>query len=1218
VRLLWKTTCTAHPKVVHVYLSMERGNYMKRYFSLFLCMILISLSAPIVAQATSAYTQATATTEQKSYPKNLGNGQYDMMLNGGMELVQENGSPSDWGFSHPVPATGAYCMTATGNDAKEGKNYAVISGKAGGRIYFSQNFTNLLPNEYYTFRGYMRKISGASNPTLNITFQAKSGSTYAHLQTLYHTPALGSDWTLVEYTFCTHAETARVLFVIRLDGEAEFHVDDTHMIGLPNREVLTLVSFKETIDQEAATRAKIEKTYAGAGDGSTVPGQPENIVSNGALESSNGTSFSGWGPSHSGYLSVASDASHDGSDCAHITVPANVGLKHPYYAQISNIVGGATYEISYWYKVVSGGADVCIKLECYSDRSLPGAVSLGGWHIGTSINDGQWHQYKGYFIPPDSATEASVLARMLQRTESEISEAYIDDVVIRMVQPPEPLNFSTDGIFYYTDETVGTMSTSINLQYYSQLANTKIDFEILDGESVLWQNKGVISQNGQASSGEFPLSLLEKKEHTYLAKATLYNTDNTVMEVKVQQIFRYDRPQYLGADGVYMQNGTTPFYPIYAYHVGADAYQKVAEAGVNLVQIGSADTAEYAVSALDAAEEAGIMGFICLYYDMKPAGHVDNIERTIRILSDSRIQNHPALYGYGVMDEVFLGLADPQQDMENSYRLIRMLDKKRPIITMEAVSNYYDECGKYVDVLCIDPYSSAAGKNASTSTEIARAAVRYKKPVYSLLETYYNTHGRFPLPEDGRNNNYQALIAGANAVGYFSISDSDVGANGEAVAIWDARDGGKLWNALVTFGQKEKDLAYDHYVFDKSPEFNEERLSDYWYSSWVVNNKLYMVVLGMKEGQSKTVSIPLESFSGDIRLGAYTARVIAGRENASDFSGNGTLNLTISGVEAVLFEITPQAGTVDFSSLYTTSFEDLEGHNWARQQIHRIGAQNIMVGKSDWEFAPGEAISKAELAEVFGRALNTTVSGNNSSDTVTLTEALALCRTALHAVFTDEKAAALATLDVAATLRGALERWGVSMGSTVTRAHAAALADRLLYWKDNADAVNAISGFTIEEADALVATLLNSQSTGTKSGAGWYMPVGDAVFVQNISGSAAAIPLANGGSYGQILGGNTTLTVSQSASSASLPAYGFALVRISQDLVGGFYIGNVSEKHLRPGITYTVRGGVAAEYTQYGSVKELLECYMDGQQLTVEDDANIKLFTWDELMRPVQ
>ena len=105
---------------------------MKRKIALVLCALLLSMLFPALVQA--AYTEALPTENREAYPSKLGDGVYNLLLNGDMELVDESGVPVGWEPSHQIKKEGAFFLTASG-DAKDGENFAVISGKEGGRVH---------------------------------------------------------------------------------------------------------------------------------------------------------------------------------------------------------------------------------------------------------------------------------------------------------------------------------------------------------------------------------------------------------------------------------------------------------------------------------------------------------------------------------------------------------------------------------------------------------------------------------------------------------------------------------------------------------------------------------------------------------------------------------------------------------------------------------------------------------------------------------------------------------------------------------------------------------------------------------------------------------------------------------------------------------------------------------------------------------------------------
>ncbi len=933
-------------------------------------------SAALTAPADNKYEQAETDAVQTISATVEENGTFNLLQNGDFETVSSSGLPTGWALTGGAVYSEA--MTAKG-DAPSGENFLRFFGDSSS-IYVSTIITNVIAEETYHFSAYIRKMAGTKGtPQISLIHQKPSGNSHATIETIYENFSVKEDtWEKVEKDVEIPAETTRTIILVRLIGGGELHWDNIKFVGNMVGNTGFSVLFRNMLAEEAKTSQTVTKELGDPNEESEpFPGQPDNILENGSFDENNGKTITSWSISdaHSSYGSIVPGGGHDGGDAIRLQVPTTDGLKNPFYKQNVKIVGGAEYQVSFWYKIPEGvTGSPAIKLEYFMDSSLPGAGSCGEKYVSPSaIKDGQWHRAHLKVYPPTNAAELSVLARLMQNAEGQPTETCIDDVAIYMTAPPSAMTLNTEQIFFYNDtlDKTATFKGNVNLSYFPELSNAMFDFQVYRQDKLVWETKDVMADAGTASA-VFPLSVLTEWEKPYCVKATMYNADGTVADVQTQNIYVYARPEYLGADGIFSKDGE-PFYPVLGYHVWESGYQKAAEAGINLVQMGAfGKDVEAAVNALDCAEEAGIKGFICLYNGMKPAGHESNIDSTIALLSDERIVNHPALYGYCVMDEVYLNIAEPEPVMEASFRLIRALDPKHPIVTMEAVSNYYADCAKFVDTLFIDPYSAAQLKNASISSDRARAAVNYLKPVYAVLETYYTTHGRWPSPEDARNNNYQALIAGADAVGYFSISDADIdpetGKN--SVAIWDARDGGALYNALREYGTREKQITYDHFVFNKSPEFNEFRGDEYWYSSWVADGSVYMVVLGMKLDQKKEVCIPLESFAGDVKIGAYTAEVIAGR-SAETIRGNGTFDMTVNGIEAVLYKITPDE-PVDFSPLGITKFEDLENHNWARQQIAHLDSLGIVDGRSDWEYAPAENITRAEFAAFLVRTLGLT------------------------------------------------------------------------------------------------------------------------------------------------------------------------------------------------------------------------------------------------------
>ena len=76
----------------------------------------------------------------------------------------------------------------------------------------------------------------------------------------------------------------------------------------------------------------------------------------------------------------------------------------------------------------------------------------------------------------------------------------------------------------------------------------------------------------------------------------------------------------------------------------------------------------------------------------------------------------------------------------------------------------------YADVMILDPYHPAVGAEVYEDIALMLAKLPNKKPVMTLLQTYTNYSFHFNTPDDVRNNNYQALLAGIDGLGYFRSS----------------------------------------------------------------------------------------------------------------------------------------------------------------------------------------------------------------------------------------------------------------------------------------------------------------------------------------------------------------------------------------------------------------------------------------------------------------
>lgn len=872
----------------------------------------------------------------------------NLLSNGDFEQLDSSGIPMVWSI---YVKRGEFGKTLFVKDdaPQSGKNYLQVSAENGLIEYWTKTSVDVEEDTAITFSAWVNLSSENEGwyPYLDIYeyYKDAEGKTKNHrfvlsvekliegkyeewVQITKDIPVTPSTFQ-IDVNICarelaaTDGEIVPDGYVADKSYHGEMGIDNVSLIGPMSKEQALGASFRNLLAAEAAVSQKVESFHGDPNEKSEpFPGQ-SNLTVNPTLDN-NGEGWS-YPASLNSYISFVDDPFEAGNTVVKydLTTKANI---NPYIEQYFPVVGGAEYQVSYRYMIVLNDGvtthgTATVKTEFYSDITLPGYRSTGETYAhpnGGTVADGKWHEVSVKCYPTENTQYFCPMARCLDNGKFGYT-VYMDDIEVVMTKAPEAMTLDTGDVFFYTDMSTATFTGTAKLNYYPELANGSVDFQVYDGATLVWEKKGVAISDGVASTN-FSLSELMKEEVPYCVKATMKYADGTVASVRTQNIYIYDRPEYLGADGIFMKNGTEPFVPLWGDHViltyDQEAYTKVKEAGINFIQIGSFVDAETTVKVLDRAHEAGLMCYISMYPNMLPAGHENNIDITTAILSDERVVNHPALFGYLVMDEVHLHLADPTEALENSYRLIRMFDDKHPIMALEAIRSYYGKTEQFCDALMIDPYAAAEKQNATTGTQAAVEAVDGEKPVYVLLEAYYTTQGRYPTGNDLRNNNYQALIAGADCIGYYSITDSwyNQTTGKWDTPVWNAGDGGELWNAMKEFGNKEWEIAIDHFIFENSPKFIEGLADDgtYRYYSWVKDGEIYMVVLGLKEANAN-VPVNIALTAGDVSVGAYTSEIIAGSDAAAP-TGSGTLDITINGVEAILYKITPTEA-VDFSSL---------------------------------------------------------------------------------------------------------------------------------------------------------------------------------------------------------------------------------------------------------------------------------------------------------------
>ncbi|MBE5866955.1 MAG: hypothetical protein E7292_12270 [Lachnospiraceae bacterium] len=605
------------------------------------------------------------------------------------------------------------------------------------------------------------------------------------------------------------------------------------------------------------------------------------------------------------------------------------------------------YQLSYYYRQTGGNTNNnYVMIYFWKDNhelgqgvSQSGIIEQAKVAPSAVYTDGQWRQVYGTFIVPKD-TKYIEIVPMVNKSKSSAIYDYDEFVLYKTGEGGSTeLSYNsngiyaleTDGTFFYNDTKSTDVSVEIlDMDTYSELASGSVEFRLYDGEKCIWYNGGnkvafdangvaLVTLNFEELQG---LGKFNEINTPYCLKATVFDVSTTELWSVTKELFLFERPAYLSAEGKFTKFGED-FNPIVGYHVqeaGDDMAKAAQEGGVNVVQLGYRKDAETVLAQLDLCAKNGVKGLVCLYYGMNPAGHENNLAYTIDIVSDPRIQNHEALFGYCTMDEPFLNIKDANEAREliiQSYRLIRQYDQDNLIVHMENHADRFEESVELVDALLVDSYKLPAGAPIYSFTAQAKAAVGESKPLWTLLMSFdYSKKLGGYIDADGlRNNNWQALLAGSEMVGYFSISDAGttpVMDDGNT-AIWemsypdDPEAGAKLWAGICEFNDKEKEIAYDHFVRDEGTTLSKDVNIEGGYISysWAdKDGKVYVILLNVK-GSDVTVNVDLENADSSA-MTDFTANVIAGRSEGDTLTYTGTdgkLSVNLTGVEAVLFRV---------------------------------------------------------------------------------------------------------------------------------------------------------------------------------------------------------------------------------------------------------------------------------------------------------------------------
>lgn len=609
----------------------------------------------------------------------------------------------------------------------------------------------------------------------------------------------------------------------------------------------------------------------------------ETLLENGDFETFDAENrATGWEYYNAGKITVSRDIKHDGEGALRLS-----GGSTSYVLQTVPVSPLQEYFFSgYGRAAENDGTGMYVQLKFYNSDGF----ECGRGTFDTALpSDGTWREMTVRKKAPATAAKATVTAYM---TNAE-GLCYFDDFVFQTAT--EEFCLETNESFYYSDLENGTAVVTAAAAKQNQMVEFAISYA---GKTVDGTKKSLAFSQNKATY-VFPLALLSelKKEYVLTAKVLEDGEEITRLEAA---IYKYPRPSRLTKEGIYMVEGE-PFYPVYGYRVYEEDYAKAREMGINV--IGLAVSPETAQTEMDRAATAGFRVIVTMSHCpgklLYPPGHPANVEYARKLVM--AVKDHPAMFGYYSVDEVFLRRDTEQVEewMHASYKLIRDLDDVNPIFSCEPFD--YELGARYADILSVDPYPYSTNAAKVTSrTEAIVEAMPSGKPAYTVVQSYAGTDRNwFPSSMNLRDQVFRAMTAGAKGIAFYTFSDA---VHDSKTPIYKKIDN---WEDTCRMGTEEMPILFDCYGGKHIPfstSGNEDALDSMLYQSWVTEDggMLYLLVHNRSTAVAE-ITVPLQSADGEVSVGAFSAEKIGGTVE----TGTGVLTVSLAAGEAAVYKITP-------------------------------------------------------------------------------------------------------------------------------------------------------------------------------------------------------------------------------------------------------------------------------------------------------------------------
>lgn len=831
----------------------------------------------------------------------------------------------------------------------------------------------VIAGESYTFSGWVYMTEkGEKGPWIKVIWTDKFGADHSEQDGPIAYGAPLNEWYFMSETLKAPEGATGVKIHLRMDGIATGYYDDISIRGnvtetfLKNQEEqATLTALGREISAEFVQR-DINKDSTAVID-ETFP----NPLYNPSFEEVDETGLGavGWGKigEWGQWCYVTDEAAHTGTKSMKITGTSGKNWVRQYVdvAQ-GQLIPGRQHVMTAWVKYTPiHGSGAYMKME----PNHGGEFSS----VAFPFDDEEWHQIKFVVDVTPETTRIGLLFRI-----HGAGAIYVDDVEFGPGYRAGEVAKIRSDIFFYTENEMAKAGVRIDNSANPIPLGSTVEFKVKDGDTVLAET---VLPAKRDVEWEYPVMTLAEKKRPYILEAVYKDANgNVIQAMEPWEVYRYDRPKMLAADGTLMVDGK-PFYPYIAYET-SDQYLTLAkEIGINTFREStSTRNIELLRPALDKIAAAGYKVPVKLYGSV-PAGHPSFVMQTRKIVE--AFKDHPAVLCWMIQDEPTChygtggGQCQTYDEMlywlKQSYIEIRAIDDVHPVYVLESrgqIEEPYYHTAKTADVFVVDPYAanneSQIISYINECIEEAVTSVPEYKPVWALTDTYVQyDHENCTMHtcDDLRHRFYSYAWNGVKGLGLYGLTLNDNGKRD----MYTAPDG--LWEDYkYYFESGEYQEMVDHFIAGKSPVYNEYECPEYRYHSWVKGGQLYLMVQEMAHKEC-AATIDLTSANGRVALTNFTGTVINGSDEKS-ISGTGNiLTVNLKPRQSILYKIKNET-PINMSDLETPKYDDSGVVDWATKEIEFVGMNGISNDIAPNTFAPEQNITRGDFAYFLMNALD--------------------------------------------------------------------------------------------------------------------------------------------------------------------------------------------------------------------------------------------------------